>query len=228
MTQNYNYVIRNLGIDLLKSYFEVLQDNNLTCISVGSGNGSVEKELKPDESIVCVDPEPFSFQETNPSHPTQNPQYDNIDNLLEERKELTDNCNLFLNYPYPNMKGRYDIESIKKLKPKRILTVLDTSGGAGSDLFLNYLDHCVPNMFEFKSFCDFLWVDTLDEDEEMLISKVPEYKILESSTANVKCSFIGTCVRRYMLLVRTEDFPSDYFPKYEKFITKLVDPVTID
>ena len=224
---NYNKAISSLGFEKLAVYYGLLQTNGLSCVSIGSGNGSVERQLAPDGSIICVDPEPTKFQKNDPEHQSQDPAYATTDTLVVDQPNLVDGCNMFLNYPYSNKEGRYDVEAVKLLRPKQILAVLDTSGGAGSDLFLEWLKDVVPNMDAFMMEKDFYWAGVTNQEDLWLLEEMPNYSVMESTAVSVGGT-AGPFIRRYLLLVRTEDLPENYETTQVRFVdTGEVDDCTI-
>jgi hypothetical protein len=62
-----------------------------------------------------------------------------VKDLMETHPELVGNCSVFINWPEPS-NSEYDIESIKLLKPRHILTICETTGSAGGRKFLEWLD----------------------------------------------------------------------------------------
>ena len=68
-------------------------------ISVGSGNGKLEREyiIKYQKTIICVDPDWQSFLSEGLTRPFWFPQYNNVPELLEYEPDWKNNCVLILN-----------------------------------------------------------------------------------------------------------------------------------
>lgn len=85
-------------------------------VSVGSGNGTIEYELKEKEvkNLILVDPDPESFKKY-PSHRYLKPNFSNVKNLLKAQPDLVGNSVLFLCWPSPK-NSHFDAEAISLLK----------------------------------------------------------------------------------------------------------------
>jgi hypothetical protein len=101
-------------------------------VSVGSGNGKLEKYLIENgyPNIICIDPKVFSHNIEKVLH--IKPEYDNVDEIISKRPEIVGDC--FLMIIYPSHKESpdcgYDIEAIRKLNPRRILVLYDSYSGS--------------------------------------------------------------------------------------------------
>jgi hypothetical protein len=110
-------------------------------ISVGSGNGKLEKYLIENgyPNIICIDPKVFSHNKEKILY--IEPKYDNVDEMISKNPNVVNNC--FLMIIYPSREGSpdsgYDIEAIKKLCPKRILVLYESIGYSGSNQLINFL-----------------------------------------------------------------------------------------
>lgn len=197
-----NRAISALGMPTLYDYFLIMTKNSLPTVSVGSGRGSIEYQLNP--SIICVDPAPTSFQKELVTGVETPPSAATVKNLLEkeEYRKLVGHCNLFLNYPDPNEKGRYDWDAILALRPQRILLVCDLSGGGGSDYLINYLRRHVDNMADYQVTGDFNWVG--DQSVEYGEPLFPSYWISQSVVCAVEGGLGPVCFR-YLLLSNNKD-----------------------
>ena len=60
MSISLNRCIMAIGLPILRQYYQLLKDSPV--VSVGSGDGSVEKLLDPSDKFICVDPYPNSYQ----------------------------------------------------------------------------------------------------------------------------------------------------------------------
>jgi hypothetical protein len=121
--------------------FPNLYNNNiiLPIISLGSGNGKVENYLFNNgyENIICVEPEIFSHNKEQIIY--KKPDYNYVDEIICEKPEIISNCYLMIIWPFNN--NSYDIESIYKLKPKKILVLYESKGYSGSKDFLSFLNN---------------------------------------------------------------------------------------
>jgi hypothetical protein len=112
-------------------------------ISVGSGNGKLEKYLIENDypNIICIDPKVFSHNVDKILH--IKPEYDNVDEIIVKKPEVVGNC--FLMIIYPSQEGTpdsgYDIEAIRKLNPRRILVLYENIGYSGSYELIKFLDN---------------------------------------------------------------------------------------
>ena len=104
------------------------------------------------------------------------------------------------------------MDAIKTLKPNLILVVLETTGGAGSDALLNWLSSSVDNYKDFKCNIDFGWIGNVDDYD---YSKVPKYKVLESSFRNM-----GQFVYRYIILIKQSEYQLNYNCKHKVDLTQ--------
>lgn len=128
----------NIGLEHLYDVVNSLP-SHLPIVSVGQGDGYVEELLRKEREreVIGVDP--------NPSEHTGwvvcEPGFPLVSDLLKECPDLVGNCIVFLNWPSPSSgeKGEFDSEAVELLKPVYVLTVVDTTGGAGSAGFLRFL-----------------------------------------------------------------------------------------
>jgi SAM-dependent methyltransferase len=199
---------KNIGLDLLSNYFKILAKDSSLIVSVGSGTGYVELFLEENLNITitCIDPNPTSFQKGSVK---KVPNYSSVKDLINEHPDIIGKVNLFINWPSPEKSGRFDLETIKLLKPRLCLCVIDTTGGAGSDLFLNYLKHKVPNIGKYLCDGDFSWVRKLNTDEVKIIESIDIYYIM--------CDTVLPIIRgsdrinqRYLVLVRHDVYDENY------------------
>jgi hypothetical protein len=199
-----------------------MQQNNFPCVSIGSGRGSIERRLEDGRDIIiCVDPNPTSYQRVSRTFPDKPPKYKDVHELKAAEPNLIGQCNILLNWPNPDKEGRFDLESILLLHPRRVLLVIDTTGGSGSDELLCWLQS-LPSFkknFEIKPSRDFRgefgWINECDNPP------LPSYRVSESSFYAVAGnSSFSDAVYRYVLLVRNDDteYPDDYVPKMKKCV----------
>jgi hypothetical protein len=206
-----NKAIQYVGLDIFEEYWKIFNEfESKQIISVGSGNGTLEYYLnqKYGSDIICIDPSPNSYQKNPDSSNTLDPLFPTCDELLQKMPYLISDCKLFLNWSTPNEEGRFDIYAIKDLKPKYIFVVCDTSGAGGSDLFLTWLLHYVPNFADFtfdKNDGNFVnSIDDYKDEEKTIFDKLPKYKILESTYRQIigKCDTLFT---RYVILTQNDN-----------------------
>lgn len=125
--RTYNIAIRILGLNnVIDGIHSVLRRYpNLPVISVGSGKGYLERDLKettPGITLIAVDPS-TSFGQGQVVNP---PDYDYIKDL--PRKYLNGRSILLLNYvPFMPPGGGYDTEAIRILHPVIVLFVFSTT-----------------------------------------------------------------------------------------------------
>lgn len=138
--KNQNHYNELLKTGITKPIIEIIisyVDSNMI-ISIGSGNGIVEKYcddvLKTD--IICIDPK---FNEFNnaPLHLTKKPKYAKITQM-----KIVSDCTLIINYSLPN-NSMYDIEAIRYIEKsnnlKNIIIAYDPSGTAGSKMLIEWI-----------------------------------------------------------------------------------------
>jgi hypothetical protein len=136
----------SIPIDEIVKYIKLSQsiDPQLKIVSVGSGPGDLEKILvdRIEREIICVDPKPESFVEfPNDKKKCIKPHFSTVQEMLKENKEQKDEKYiLLLFWPSPSTVFFYDIEAISLLKPEVIISVYETTGAAGSDIFHLWLD----------------------------------------------------------------------------------------
>ena len=196
-----NGCIEIIGLPLLQRYFDTLKQNSKPIVSVGSGIGTVEKYLDVNDSVICVDPDPFSYQifelEPELSHL---PDYEYVEDLIKDNPGLVSNCNIFLNWPNPTIgknECTFDIESIELLKPEILLIVMERTGGAGSYALAGSIMSLIP-IFDNKTIPEkyhylpnlenynLLWhtssIDCFTSDDKYIFS----YLLLVRKDVNIK------------------------------------------
>lgn len=118
---------------------------NLPIISVGSGAGTLEKYLQSviTNRIICVDPDPQSFQ-TEPIDWTKGikPSYPTINDLLKVEPNVKNNSLMLLAWPSPNS-SNYDCEAINLVKPVGVILIYELIGAAGGTKL-----HCMLKRFD--------------------------------------------------------------------------------
>ena len=110
-------------------------------ISVGSGNGILEDEYANEYfvNILCVDPDPLSFNSPELKKPFMKPKYKYVTELVMYEPELVRNCVLILNWCDPRPHITYDYDAVLKLLPLAFFTILEPDGVAGSPKFHKFL-----------------------------------------------------------------------------------------
>ena len=111
--------------------------NNADIISVGSGNGMVDKEIiatyrkhfGEDIKITLVDP--------NPDYEVD---FRVVDDLIRARPEIVGNCIVLILWPDPmGENDGYDIDAIRELRPLAALVLYDPTEVSGSDELTGFL-----------------------------------------------------------------------------------------
>lgn len=134
----YNYLsngVQAVGMDNIAGCVENIPElYEHDWISIGSGNGVVEKYLDDmfNINIICVDPLPETYLPA-PEKLGKKPIFHDINDLVNSNPKLIESCNLLLNWTYPDLS--YDIEAINILKPKWIIWIGEKQGAAGGDEF---------------------------------------------------------------------------------------------
>jgi len=120
----YNPAMVVFGIDIciksLHTFLQSYKSKDIKKLSIGSGSGILEYEynkLFPTEQpLICIDPNPLSFNSSGLVEPFQKPKYKTIDDFITENTTFVNyNSVLVINWPDP--KAIYDIEAIRKLNP---------------------------------------------------------------------------------------------------------------
>lgn len=117
-------------------------------ISVGSGTGRIEKMLMDNgvSDIICVDPDPQSFDNTEI---VIKPHYSTVNQLIIKHPELVGNCSLMLIWSTP-VESTYDYDAIVKLQPNDIFIQYESIGAAGGNKLHKFMKSIgLPNSFEF-------------------------------------------------------------------------------
>lgn len=132
-----------LGPENVHEYFRnLVHVSKFPIISVGSGNGVIERELEAAFGIriVCVDPTPLSW--SLPSTDYRPPDFANMADLATHRPDLVGRCNLFINWAYPT--HAYDMEAVMLMQPRNMITICDVGPmrGAGGRMFHSWMQHC--------------------------------------------------------------------------------------
>jgi hypothetical protein len=135
------------GVDFVCRYLDnIMNDNDLPLISIGSGNGYfehlfVEKYPHYKHRVICVDPEPGVW---NDSKVYFEPEYPDLPALLKDRPTLYEQCLMLFNWCLPD-ESTYDSEALILGKPRAFVVVYEKfegeNGGAGGKLFHSYTDH---------------------------------------------------------------------------------------
>lgn len=132
-----------LGIPLIFEYFNQVIDHypNKPILSIGSGNGCVEHLIDKqfDTDIICIDPDPLSYNENTIIY--KEPKYGTIEDVNFPLNEYKNNCIVFVSWSYPEDTNGYDIIAIHRLNPICIIVITETGEhrGAGSIGLHNFL-----------------------------------------------------------------------------------------
>lgn len=195
-----NDCLRQFGMELLKDYYKTLTKNRFRTVSVASGIGAIEHAIQdPRRPIICVDPAPTSFQQISPSFSKIDPHFSHCTDLVVSLPDIVGNCNLMLNWPEGDEKGRYDVESIVLLQPLHILLVIDSTGGGGSDLFYEFVKRKVSGFDLVPR--DYDWVKEYREEFDW--SSVDNYYVIRSNVIRYETGGSYTSRNFRMLLLST-------------------------
>lgn len=173
---NINPALNEIGLNILDQYFELLVGiTSVPIVSVGSGNGYVERhiEKKFGRQIYCVDPKKYDQMDQSVYKTSE---YDNVTQLLLSKPELTSHSITFINwsYPYDSSEWSYDYQAIKTLESDHVLIVFESSGIAGSTILHKWLKYCDR---------------TNTTDEERILCDFPLYFIVTSTIACAETIF---------------------------------------
>ena len=120
-------------------------------VSVGSGNGSTEWKIR--ESIqhafpvITIDPNPESYVKYPKDGKFIPPHYNYVKDLIASKPGLVNNCILFICWPEYDS-GAYDFDAIESLRPRKVISLYEQYGGAGSDSLHHFMKtYGVPNKF---------------------------------------------------------------------------------
>jgi hypothetical protein len=136
----------------IQEYLEMaIKWNRLPIVSVGSGTGQYEVELRSKlaepREMICVDKYIMPPSLRN---------FATVEELICARSELVGNCILLLMWPNDEGHHRelsetdtpYDVDAIEQLNPRHIITLYEEFGGAGSLQFHDWLvkSKCLSNL----------------------------------------------------------------------------------
>ena len=121
----------------LANAINTFMDVDLPIYSFGSGDGRLEKYYNDKflkNKIICIEPRPGIF---NKSPVVLQPKYSDIDQLINSEPSVVENSQAII--IWADISSKYDIDVIKKLKPKKLLVLWESTGCAGSEEFNDYL-----------------------------------------------------------------------------------------
>lgn len=132
-------------------------------ISVGSGIGRIERaiELEHKVGIICVDPNPESFNKRSEELKEDDyhmPDYALVTDLVKAKPELIGKCSLLLIWPDP-CDSVYDMEAVVLLRPVSIVVLYEPYGASGGRLFSYWTMTC-------ESYCSEKAYNTYVESSE--------------------------------------------------------------
>lgn len=224
-----NTCLQKFGLDVLRQWYGEMDANCLPTVSVASGVGSVEAAIQSAERpIICVDPDPDSFQPHDPRSAVLGariaPHFATCAELVLARPQLVGGCNLLLNWPEGDDRGRYDIDAIQRLRPACILMLVETTGGGGSDALQQFLRQHVVGWQSVTR--DGSWVRAYDGPE---LTGLRQYTAVRSavhrvetgsewSSRNYRMLFLNASSsarpRRQVVAVDTVTFDRNYTAKH--------------
>jgi len=121
-------------------------------VSLGSGQGIIEGFMRyvTGVEIICIDPDPGSYQKKSQPNPKYSEQVNYIVNglhtkpqfkTIEQFSETSDdpNCTLMINWPSPDQEIPWDTYAIETLAPENIIVMVELFGGAGSSKLTTWL-----------------------------------------------------------------------------------------
>ena len=113
----------------------------LNLISIGSGNGLLENQIRIrfGINIICIDPNPESYSRVPI---VLAPNFPLVTDLIGVAPQLIGNCLILLNWCNPN-KSRYDFDAIQSLRPIAFISIFESfmggPGAAGGILFYEFI-----------------------------------------------------------------------------------------
>jgi len=114
-----NHGVKHLGVDTLTTYFTNLIEtySDIPIVSIGSGNGVVEKMLmdKLDIKIILIDPNPNSFLSVPSNYQKDislSADYPTVQKLLKNNSTLKGNYIAFINWPFYG-DSKYELKQSK-------------------------------------------------------------------------------------------------------------------
>ena len=143
----YNNGIRYLGVKnflsaAAKFCREETREGKIDIVSIGCSDGYVEKNIVTAYherfgnlshlNVILVDPDERFRSKVD---------FRYVDDLIEQRPHIVNNCVLFIFCPFEEkLNNGYDVDSIRKLKPKSILVEYSVTGESGSRDLIQFLD----------------------------------------------------------------------------------------
>jgi hypothetical protein len=99
----------------------------LNLISIGSGNGLLENQIRIlfGINIICIDPNPESY---SPPPIVIIPDFPSVEALIDGSPQLVGNCLILLNWCNPN-ESRYDFDAIQSLRPIAFISIFESFMG---------------------------------------------------------------------------------------------------
>jgi len=214
-----NGCTKYLGLEKLETIFRSLTSlSDKQLLSVGSGLGTIEKHIenKIGTNFICIDPAPRSWQHTYPGllEEEHMPEYPLVPDLVGTKPELVKNCNLFLGFCTPNQTaGNYDMHAIFDLRPECIVVSCESSGSAGSTLFLTWLKMLADKQAMWTG--EFSWVGRMNTAEHPKLDEfASNYSIVSYYTCKLE-AMGGPFHYKYVLIKRKDVKMTEDFEKIE-------------
>lgn len=165
----------NIGKNKFIEYINDLP-KNVPLIEIGSGNGAIAKELNDiGFNIITVDPLIFNAYSPPIDSIVIQPKYETLNQLISCNDHIIDNCNLLLNWCSPNCYP-YDIESIRILKPHKIIVITELNGCSNSYQFHKWIRHIYPFISCDTKFSFLKHQKIINIDDDYNIVKIDRYK----------------------------------------------------
>ena len=166
-----NPALQIIGLNVLKQYFlKIRSISNDLIISIGSGNGYIERHIEKEleTTILCVDP--MRIESVQDMYKASNFNY--INDLLEDYPNLINNSITFINWSFPN-DSTYDYDALAKLSSDNVLIVCETTGSGGGKVLLTWLDYCG------------LTTDNSFTENDVILHNFPKYYVVKSTLSRV-------------------------------------------
>jgi hypothetical protein len=151
---SHNPLITYFGLDVMcQLAHRIVNIHGLgPIVSLGSGQGIIEGFMRyvTGVEIICIDPDPGSYQRKSQPNPKYSEQVNYIVNglqtkpqfkTIEQFSETSDdpNCTLMINWPSPDQEIPWDTYAIETLAPENIIVMVELFGGAGSSKLTTWL-----------------------------------------------------------------------------------------
>lgn len=151
-----NHPIFAFGVENFLSYAAHFcrhegRNGTVEVVSVGSGNGTIEDDIIATYANLFGEQLSITLIDKNPKYRVH---FRTVKDLVEERSNTIRNCVLLIIYPELEQRNDgYDIQAIRKLQPRAVLTMYETSGISGSCKFRACLDPSILRYHFYHETC---------------------------------------------------------------------------